>query len=124
MIHNRGFTLIELLVVLAIIGTLLAVAAPRYFDSIERAKDAALRTDLRMMREAIDKYRADTGHLPEALEQLVRARYLRAVPIDPVTDRADTWVAQPSPDGLTPGLYDVRSGASGASRDGTVYATW
>lgn len=122
--RRKGFTLIELLVVLAIIGMLLSVAAPRYFDSVERAKDATLRTDLRLMRETIGKYQADTGHLPETLEQLVQARYLRAVPIDPVTDRADTWVSVPVPDGLTPGLYDVRSGAPGAARDGSSYATW
>jgi general secretion pathway protein G len=122
--RRNGFTLIELLVVLAIIGTLLAIAAPRYFDSVERAKDAALRTDLRLLREAIEKYQADTGHLPQSLVQLVQARYLRAVPIDPTTDRADTWVQLPAPDGVTPGLYDVHSGAPGTARDGTAYATW
>jgi general secretion pathway protein G len=122
--NPRGFTLIELLVVLAILGTLLTLAAPRYFESVERAKEAALRTDLRLLREAIDKHRADTGRLPETLEQLALARYLRTVPIDPVTDRADTWVLVPAPDGATPGVYDVRSGAPGAARDGTNYASW
>jgi len=120
----KGFTLIELLVVLAIVGMLLAVVAPRYFDSVERAKDAALRTDLRLLRESIEKYQADTGHLPETLEQLVQARYLRTVPIDPATDRSDTWVAVPAPDGMTPGVYDIRSGAPGAARDGTAYGSW
>ena len=119
-----GFTLIELLVVMAILATLLTLVAPRYFDSLERAKETALRTDLRLMREAIDKHRADTGRLPETLESLVHSRYLRALPIDPVTDRADTWVLVASPDRLTPGLHDVRSGAPGASRDGTAYASW
>jgi len=103
---------------------LLAVVAPRYFDSVERAKDAALRTDLRLLRESIEKYQADTGHLPETLEQLVQARYLRTVPIDPATDRSDTWVAVPAPDGMTPGVYDIRSGAPGAARDGTAYGSW
>ena len=121
---RRGFTLIELLVVLAILATLLTLAAPRYFDSLDRAKEAALRTDLRLLREAIDKHRADTGRLPESLQQLAQARYLRAVPVDPVTDRADTWVAVPAPDGTTQGVYDVRSGAPGTARDGTAYASW
>lgn len=119
-----GFTLIELLVVMAILATLLTLVAPRYFDSLERAKETALRTDLRLMREAIDKHRADTGRLPEALDSLVQARYLRAVPVDPVTDRSDTWVLVSAPDGLTPGLYDVRSGAPGSSRDGTAFTSW
>jgi len=124
MCSRRGFTLIELLVVMAILAALLALAAPRYFDSLERAKEAALRTDLRMLREAIDKYRADTGHLPETLQVLAEARYLRAVPADPITEREDSWVAVPAPDGLTPGVHDVRSGAPGAARDGTAYASW
>lgn len=119
-----GFTLIELLVVMAILATLLALAAPRYFESVERAKEAALHTDLRLLREAIDKHRADTGRLPDSLDQLAQARYLRAVPMDPITDRADTWLLVPAPDGATAGVYDVRSGAAGVARDGTVYTSW
>jgi general secretion pathway protein G len=123
-VSTHGFTLIELLVVMAILATLLTLAAPRYFDSVERAKEAALKTDLRLMREAIDKHRADTGRLPETLDKLVQARYLRAVPIDPVTDTADSWVVIASPDGSAPGVHDVRSGAPGAARDGTTFASW
>lgn len=119
-----GFTLVELLVVMAILALLLSVAAPRYFESLDRAKEATLKTDLRLMREAIDKYRADTGRFPEALQQLADARYLRSVPVDPVTDRSDTWVAVPSSDGSVPGVVDVRSGATGNARDGSVYTTW
>jgi general secretion pathway protein G len=122
--RRQGFTLIELLVVLAILATLLTLAAPRYFDSLDRAKEAALRTDLRLLREAIDKYRADTGRAPENLQQLAQARYLRAVPVDPITDRSDTWLVTPAPDGTTPGVHDVHSGASGTARDGTAYASW
>lgn len=120
----RGFTLVELLVVMAILAMLLSLAAPRYFDSLERAKEASLRTNLRMLRESIDKYRGDTGRFPESLQQLVDARYLRAIPADPVTDATTTWVLLPHPDGSTPGTYDVRSGASGASRDGSAFQTW
>ena len=121
---RRGFTLIELLVVMAILAALLALAAPRYFDSLERAKEAALRTDLRMLREAIDKYRADTGRLPETLQVLADARYLRTIPADPITEREDGWVVVPAPDGATQGVFDVRSGAPGTARDGTAYASW
>lgn len=120
----RGFTLIELLVVMAILATLLSIAAPRYFESVDRAKEAALKTDLRLIREAIDKHRGDTGRLPETLQRLVEARYLRSVPIDPVTDSSADWIMIPHPDGQTPGVYDVRSGARGEARDGTRFDTW
>jgi general secretion pathway protein G len=121
---GRGFTLIELLVVMAILGALLAIAAPRYFESVERAKEAALRTNLRLLREAIDKHKADTGRSPASLDDLVSRRYLRAVPVDPVTDRADTWAIESAPDGAASGVQDVHSGAPGTSRDGSPYATW
>jgi general secretion pathway protein G len=121
---QRGFTLVELLVVLAIMATLLSIAAPRFFDSHERAKEAALRTDLKVIREAIDKHKADTGRWPETLEQLAKARYLRAIPVDPISDRADSWQVVAVPDGVTPGVFDVRSGAPGSARDGTAYASW
>lgn len=121
---RRGFTLVELLVVMAILALLLSLAAPKYFDSVERAKETALRTDLRLMREAIDKHRADTGRWPDSLNGLVQARYLRAVPLDPITDRADTWVIVSSPDGLANGVHDVKSGAPGVARDGTAFASW
>lgn len=122
--RTRGFTLIEILVVMAILATLLSLAAPKYFDSLERAQEAALRTDLRMFREAIDKHRGDTGKLPASLDALVQARYLQAVPVDPITDRADTWVVVPSADVSVPGVFNVRSGAPGTARDGTAYASW
>jgi general secretion pathway protein G len=122
--RRPGFTLIELLVVMAILATLLALVAPRYFESVDRSKEVALRTNLRMLREAIDKHWADTGQLPDTLPRLVERRYLRAVPLDPVTDATDTWVVQAHPDGRTPGIYDVRSGAEGKARDGSAYAHW
>ena len=113
-----------MLVVMAILATLLSIAAPRYFASVERAKEAALRTDLRLMREAIDKHRADTGRLPDTLQVLAERRYLRDVPPDPVTESATGWLLVPHPDGVTSGVYDVHSGAPGNSRDGTAYASW
>ena len=121
---RRGFTLIELLVVMAILAVLLSIAAPRYFESVARAKETALRTDLRLLREAIDKHRADTGRLPDSLQALAAARYLRSVPPDPFTDSAATWVPSPHPDGATPGVYDVHSGAPGEGRDGSAYSSW
>ena len=120
---RKGFTLIELLVVMAILATLLSIAAPRYFESVDRAKEAALRTDLQVLRDAIDKFKGDTGQLPDSLQRLVEQRYIRAVPIDPVTDTATDWVLVPHPDG-TAGVFDVKSGAAGTARDGSSFASW
>jgi len=122
---RRGFTLIELLVVMAVIATLLTIAVPRYFQHIDRAREATLRESLAVMRDAIDKYRADTGRYPEALEDLVSRRYLRRVPPDPITESIATWVIVPPPD--EPGqrkVWDVQSGAEGQGRDGSEYRTW
>jgi general secretion pathway protein G len=121
---KRGFTLIELLVVLSVIAALLSIVAPNVFDSLERAKEAALRSDLKQMREAIDKHYADTGRWPTSLEELATARYLRQIPADPMTDRNDTWLVLSPPDGVSTGVYDVRSGAQGAGRDGTAFSSW
>ena len=123
-VRSRGFTLIELLVVMAILATLLSIAAPRYFESVDRAKETALRTDLRMLREAIDKYKGDRGQLPDSLQSLVDQRYIRAVPVDPVTDSVNDWVLVPHPDRVTAGVFDVKSGASGQARDGSSFASW
>ena len=122
-----AFTLIELLVVLAIVGLLLSIAAPRYFASVERARENTLRTSLNVMRDAIDKYLGDQGHYPR------RSQRARCAPLPaqrargiPWTSSAETWVtAPPPPDSLdTNGIADVHSGASGQASDGTVYADW
>jgi general secretion pathway protein G len=114
--------LVELLVVLAIIATLLALAAPRYFQHVERSKEAVLRENLATMRDAIDQFHADTGKWPDSIEALVERRYLRAVPVDPITESARTWVPVPPAEGI--GVQDVRSGAEGTGLDGTPYSEW
>lgn len=119
-----GFTLIELLVVMVIIALLLSIAAPRYFNSEKKAKEAVLRTDLATMREAIDKFYGDTGKYPDTLDELVTKRYLRALPVDPMTERADSWTTVAPSDAEKGGVYDVHSGATGNGRDGTPYNTW
>jgi general secretion pathway protein G len=117
-----GFTLIELLVVMAIIALLLTLAAPRYFQSVQRAREAVLKEDLHLMREAIDKHYADTGKYPANLEELVTKKYLRRIPVDPITESATTWVLVDPPDKPGSGVvFDVRSGAPGKSLAGTPY---
>ena len=119
--RNSGFTLIELLVVLAIIATLISVAAPQYFGASDRARDTVLREDLNVMRDAIDKFYGDTGKYPENLQALVEKRYLRAVPVDPITDRKDTWIEIRSASSSSSGITDVKSGAPGNGLEGTPY---
>ena len=134
--HRSGFTLIELLVVMAALGLLLAIAAPRYAQHVDRAREIVLKQNLVTLRDAIDKFYADRARYPADLEELVRQRYLRQVPLDPLTDRSDTWVPIPPgqqsavstlPAGgptVTGAVFDVRSGAPGNSADGTPYANW
>ncbi len=127
--RRTGFTLIELLVVMAIVATLLAIAAPRYFDHLDRAREASVRQSLAVMRDAIDKFKGDTGSYPRNLEELAEKRYLRAIPVDPLTDSAQTWIEVPAPSsvdalGLPGGVWDVRSGAEGVGRDGSDYGQW
>lgn len=123
----RGFTLIELLVVMAALGLLLSLAAPRYLEHLERSRETVLRHNLVGMRDAIDKFSADRSRYPNDLNELVQQRYLRHVPLDPVTDRYDSWMVVPPPNapaGQSGPVYDVRSGAPGNAKDGTAYASW
>jgi len=121
MLRPRGFTLIELLVVMAIIGGLLALAAPRYFQHIDRAKETVLRSDLASMRHALDKFFADTGRYPANLDELVARRYLRKVPPDPITETSASWLVVAPADPRLGGVYDVKSGAAGIALDGRPY---
>ena len=121
---RKGFTLIELLVVLAVLATLLTLAVPRYFGSIDKSKEAVLKENLVQMREAISRYHADKGKYPETLETLAAERYLYKVPLDPVTDSTATWIVVPPQDPEKGGVYDVRSGAPGTGLDGREYVQW
>lgn len=120
--RRGGFTVIELLVVLAAIALLLAVAAPRYVQHLDQAREVTLKSSLQAMRDAIDKFQADQSRPPAALAELVQRGYLRRVPVDPLTQRDDTWVVQVAGSGQ--GVTDVRSGAAGQARDGSTYASW
>jgi general secretion pathway protein G len=121
---RRGFTLIELLVVMSIIAMLLALAAPRYFNSVEKSKEAMLRQTLALTREALDKYYGDNGRYPDDLEMLVSRKYLRKMPVDPVTGTSSTWVVIAPETPEKGAVFDLRSGAEGLARDGTPFKEW
>jgi len=118
---RAGFTLIELLVVLAIVALLLTLSFPRYFQSIDATKETILQDNLRITRETIDKFYGDTGRYPKSLEELVEKKYLRALPVDPVTDSTSTWVLVPPDDTDQGNIYSIKSGAPGKTRDGKPY---
>ncbi|MCU6498278.1 type II secretion system GspH family protein [Rugamonas sp. A1-17] len=124
MVRTRGFTLIELLVVMALIGLLLSLSVPRYFGNVQKAKETVLRQDLAMMREAIDKHFGDQGMYPDSLAQIVERKYLRKIPVDPITDRSDTWIVVAPEKKETGKVFDVKSGAEGQAQDGSPYASW
>jgi len=111
-------------VVMAVIATLLTLVVPRYHASVQRAKEAVLKENLYQMRDALGKYHADKGKYPDSLEALAAERYVRTVPVDPITESATTWVPVAAPDAVTPGVWDVRSGAQGKGLNGVEYTAW
>ena len=117
-----GFTLIELMVVLTIVALLLTLAVPRYFGSIDKSKEAVLRENLNQMRDAISRYYSDKGKYPESLDALATEKYLRGVPLDPVTESDKTWIIVQPEDPQKGGVYDVKSGANGKTRDGREFS--
>ncbi|HJU99849.1 MAG TPA: type II secretion system protein [Burkholderiaceae bacterium] len=119
-----GFTLIELLVVLGIVALMLTLAVPRYFPSIDKSREIVLADNLRNLRGVIDQYYGDTGRYPDSLEQLVEKKYLRQMPVDPITDSTTTWIVLPPEDGSKGGVYTIKSGAPGNDRSGKPYSEW
>ncbi|ADE12052.1 type IV pilin protein [Sideroxydans lithotrophicus] len=119
-----GFTLIELIVVMLIIAMLASLAVPRYFGSVQKSKDAVLKENLTLMRDALDKFYGDNDKYPATLDDLVSRKYLRNIPRDPVTESTSTWITVPPEDPDKGGVYDVHSGAEGNAADGSPYKEW
>jgi general secretion pathway protein G len=127
--RQNGFTLIELMIVMMIITVLAGIGLAVYGNSVQSAKEATLRSDLHGLREAIDQYYADKNRYPPSLDSLVEDKYIREVPVDPITKSAETWqttLAEPEPGNPSaePGIFNVKSGAEGTSLDGTPYSEW
>jgi general secretion pathway protein G len=128
-LRERGFTLIELLVVISMISILAAMGVVQYRNSVQRTREATLRKDLFEIRDVIDQYYADKGKYPSSLDTLVTDGYLRKIPVDPITNSAETWQtvpaeADPANPSAEPGIYNIKSGAQGTALDGSAYADW
>jgi general secretion pathway protein G len=127
--RESGFTLVELMVVMLIIGVLAAIAIPNFVASIKNAKEAVLKEDLHVMRNAIDSYTMDKQKAPQSMDDLVQSGYLREIPKDPMTHSSETWVTTTddtleSIDQTEPGINDVHSGSQEVGTDGQTYSTW
>lgn len=126
---ESGFTLIELLVVLSLIMILASLGMMQYRNSVRTAKEATLRSNLMIMRDAIDQYYADKAKYPESLNALVSEGYMRSIPEDQITNSSDTWTTIPAPSepgtlSANAGIYDVKSGSPDTALDGSRYADW
>lgn len=124
-LSEEGFTFIEMLVVLAVLSLLASLAAAVALGKIRQSKESALKEDLRVMRKAIDDSYADTGKYPKDLQDLVDRRYLRSIPLDPFTEKNDSWQPVLSQDPTQKdGIVDVHSGSDEKSGDGDNYSDW
>ena len=146
-----GFTMVELAVVAAMIAILAAMAVPVARYSLRRQKELELRHSLRIMRDAIDKYKqvSDTGLIPPKigaegyppdLETLVKGvqlvgqidkkqKFLRRIPIDPMTGKEEWGLRsyQDEYDSFAWGgqnVYDVFSLSESKALDGSLYKDW
>lgn len=128
---DKGFTLIEMIIVFTLIGILVGLALPQYQSAVKKARESVLKETLFQLRKLIDQYYSDKGKYPASVQALVDENYLRKIPVDPITGKADTWLEvqeQPSADEIEPGqvfgIMDVHSGAEGKGLDGTPFNTW
>jgi general secretion pathway protein G len=122
--RHQGFTMIGLMVVLVVLAVLASMVVPRYLDRVDDARETVLKQNLVGVRTAIDQFYRDKARYPATLEELVTERYIRDMPFDPIAQRTDTWVIVPPKNGTNKTVFDIKSGAIGAAKDGTDYANW
>lgn len=125
----RGFTLLELMIVLSLIVLLASIGLMQYNSTVQRGREAVLAENLYRMRDAIDQFHVDKGKYPADISELVSAGYLRSIPLDPMTNSAESWQLIPAePDPSNPaadiGIYDIKSGSEAVGLDGRRYADW
>src|SRR4051812_34503807 len=139
--RRRGFTLMELLIVIIVIAVLAAIALPKFINSGLRSKEASLKSDLKIYRNAVQLFLNDTGAYPASLAALAassapasgldaagaaktiiatdwKGPYIDAIMTDPVSGAAFTYGA------TSPNVGKVTSSASGNGTDGTAYSGW
>ena len=124
--NRRGFTFIEMLIVVSIVGILATIALPSFQHAVTKAREAALKENLFVLRDVIDQYYADQERYPPTLAELVEKRYLRGVPLDPMTGKRDSWtfVTVTDEQGQENGIVDVHSGSEQAGLNGVPYKEW
>ncbi|HUJ31773.1 MAG TPA: type II secretion system protein [Candidatus Acidoferrum sp.] len=126
---SRGFTLIELMIVISIILILMTIGIGHYERTILRAREATLRSDLKVLRDAIQNYTGDKEAAPNSLDDLVTEHYIAKIPDDPITGAPD-WVPQNcdvmlSVDQTSLGICDVHAGSDAISPfENTPYSSW
>ena len=139
--QKNAFTLVELLIVIIIIAVLAAILIPKFADSGLRSKEAALKADLKVLRNAVELFRVDTSAYPDVLDDLAatsspangrdssgsskvitatdwKGPYLHAVANDPVSGSAFNYGTG------APTVGQVTISASGTATDGTLYSDW
>lgn len=121
---ESGFSLLELMIAMFILIILISVAMPTFQRSVQHARETVLKENLWQMRRSIDQYAADKGRLPQSVNDLVEENYLREVPVDPISEKAE-WKEimgedTNSPDGEQ-GLKDVKSLAEGEDSEGKKF---
>lgn len=123
MFLKYGFTLVEMLLVLFLVALLASLVTPVATRSVDQAMDSTLKEDLRILRKAIDDYYANTGQYPQNISQLVEKKYIRRIPVDPITESATSWI-ETRADDPKGGILDVHSGADGMASNGSLYRDW
>jgi general secretion pathway protein G len=120
----RGFSLLELMIAMFIMIILISVALPTYQYSVQHAKETVLKENIRQIENSIDQYSADKGKLPQSIDELVEAKYLREKPFDPITEKAE-WNEIQGEDAFSTeggqGLIEVKSLAEGEDSSGKRY---